>query len=70
LYWGRPDWQAGFLLEDDSRQWEIYQDGKQLIRGNMEVIDQELDWIRNWYQSGHPYYHVYKMLGTSEYAVD
>jgi hypothetical protein len=70
LYWGRPDWQAGFLLEDDSRQWEVYQDGKQLIRGNMEVIDQELDWIRNWYQSGHPYYHVYKMLGASEYAVD
>jgi hypothetical protein len=70
VFWGRPDWQAEFLLSDDSRQWEIYQNGNQLIRGNMEVIDQELDWIRNWYQSGSPYYHVYKMLGASEYAVD
>jgi hypothetical protein len=57
-------------MSDDSRQWKIYQDGKELIRGNMEVIDQELDWIRNWYQSGHSYYHVYKMLGTSQYAID
>jgi hypothetical protein len=70
VFWGRPDWQAGFLMSDDSRQWEIYQDGNQLIRGNMGVIDLEIDWIRNWYQSGHPYYHVYKMLGASEYAVD
>ena len=70
LYWGRPDWQAGFLLEDDSRQWEIYQDGKQLIRGNMEVIERELEWIRAWFQSGHSHYHVFKMLKTGDYAVN
>ena len=70
LYWGRPDWQGGFLLSDDSRQWEIYRDGNQLIMENGAVIEWELEWIRAWFQSGYSHYHVFKMLKTDDYAVN
>jgi hypothetical protein len=54
----------------DSRQWDIYKEGHQLINSNREVIDRELSWIRDWYQPGKPYYHLFKMLGADEFAFD
>lgn len=61
-YWGKPAWQDGFLLEDDSRQWEIYQTTPALLKNHTGVIARETELIREWFLSGYPHYHTYKMM--------
>jgi len=68
-YWGRPSWQKDFLLEDDSRQWEIYKNIPNLLENNKEVIGKEIETIRSWFESSYPHYHTYKMMQTDKYIV-
>lgn len=68
-YWGRPSWQKDFLLEDDSRQWEIYINIPNLLENNKEVIEKEIETIRSWFGSSYPHYHTYKMMQTDDYIV-
>ena len=42
LYWGSPDWQGGFLLLDDSNQWEIYDYNCELLERNETAIKLKL----------------------------
>lgn len=66
-YWGRPAWQRNFLLEDDSRQWEIYKTIPHLLENNKEEIQKEIETIRAWMKSDYPHYHIYKMMQAQEY---
>ncbi len=66
-YWGRPSWQKDFLLEDDSRQWEIYINIPNLLEINKNVISKEVKTIRQWFRTKSPHYHTYKMMQTDEY---
>ncbi len=67
-YWGRPSWQKDFLLEDDSRKWEIYKTIPKLIDNNKKAIEREVETIRDWYQTDFPHYHTYKMMQADEYV--
>ena len=68
-YWGRPEWQKNFVLEDDSRQWEIYKTAPDLIKNNMDIIEKEISMVREWFNSSHPHFHTYKMMQTDKYIV-
>lgn len=61
-YWGRPCWQEDFFLQDDSKQWNLYDSLQRLPVVHKKVITKESELIRSWYASGHPHYHTYKML--------
>jgi hypothetical protein len=58
---GRPAWQRGFVLEDDSVQHPIYRTMPRLLSDHGEEIEQEIDTIRRWFDSGDRHYHMYKM---------
>jgi hypothetical protein len=66
-YFGRPEWQRDFLLEDDSMQWAIYEKIPDLIERNRNVISKEIETIREWYRSGHPHYHAFKMVQSDRW---
>ena len=66
-YFGRPTWQGNFILDDDSKQWKIYENVPTLIKENAEVISKEMETIREWFNSGHPHYHTYKMTRSDEF---
>jgi hypothetical protein len=67
-YWGKPVWQDGFLLEDDSRQWAIYPLIPPLIRQRRHILEQETALLREWFLSGQPHYHTYKMSRAGQYS--
>jgi hypothetical protein len=56
-----PEWQRGFVLEEDATQGALYNGIPALLNERREVIAHELAELRAWWQSGHPYYHTYKM---------
>ena len=60
-YFGRPAWQRGFVLADDTVQAPIYAQVPRLLTENPEAIGRELDTIRAWFASDRRHYHTYKM---------
>ncbi|MCR4378331.1 MAG: hypothetical protein NUV50_09610 [Rhodospirillales bacterium] len=56
-----PQWQGGFILADDAKQWALYDQIPVLLESNKHVISHETDVLRDWFQSGFPYSHIYKM---------
>jgi capsular polysaccharide biosynthesis protein len=60
-YFGRPAWQRGFVLTDDTVQAPIYARIPELFAENEEAIRRELDTIRAWFASDRRHYHTFKM---------
>jgi hypothetical protein len=67
-YFGRPAWQRGFVLTDDSVQAPIYARIPRLFADNPEALRRELDAIRAWFASDHRHYHTFKMALAEELA--
>lgn len=67
-YFGRPAWQGGFVLEDDTVQWPIYRTVPGLFAGNPEVLEKETQTIREWFRSDSRHYHTFKMRRADEYS--
>lgn len=67
-YFARPAWQDNFVLDDDSAQWTIYGKIPAMIERSPSEIAQEIQTIRDWFKSGHPHYHTYKMRLADEYT--
>jgi hypothetical protein len=65
-YFGRPSWQRGFVLEDDSAQGSIYARLPGLFSENGEALRRELDTIRAWFDSDRRHYHTFKMSLADE----
>jgi hypothetical protein len=65
-YFGRPSWQRGFILDDDSAQASIYARLPRLFAENGEPLRRELDTIRAWYDSDRRHYHTFKMSEADE----
>ncbi len=68
-YWGRPSWQGDFALQDDSKQWNLYESLQRLPVVHKKVMTKESELIRSWYASGHPHYHTYKMLQAEKIQI-
>tara|TARA_Y100001960_G_C14782185_1_gene887656 strand:+ start:5735 stop:7441 length:1707 start_codon:yes stop_codon:yes gene_type:complete len=68
-YWGRPCWQEEFSLQDDSKQWNLYDSLQRLPVVHKKVMTKESELIKNWYASGHPHYHTYKMLQAKKIQI-
>lgn len=56
-----PDWHDGYVLQDDSRQEAIYADLPQFLQANAVALEREVREIKDWLDSGHRYFHVFKM---------
>lgn len=64
-----PDWQDRFLLADDSRQDALYDIIPGLIAENRGTVARELDELRQWWTSGHPFYHTSKMMRADRFRI-
>lgn len=67
FYWGRPDWQSDYLLQDDSNQWTLYRPVMDLIDRYHSQITHEIQLISQWYDADQPHFHAYKMLQASKW---
>jgi len=65
-YFGRPAWQRGFVLTDDTVQAPIYSQIPRLFSENREALRRELDTIRAWFDSDRRHYHTFKMSLAEE----
>jgi hypothetical protein len=54
-------------MQDDSRQDEIYHSLPSFLDNNVLALERELDDIREWYATGHPYFHFYKMARAKDF---
>jgi capsule polysaccharide export protein KpsC/LpsZ len=68
-YFCMPDWQENFIMDDSSGQSALYEKYPDLIRSNRATIDREIAEIADWFESGRPSYHVFKMGRASNYLV-
>lgn len=64
-----PDWQVGFILSDDARQWDLYDEIPALLNNHKHVIERETELLREWYLSGHAYSHTYKMKHADKFIL-
>lgn len=60
-YFCLPDWHGAYVYRDDSEQDAIYADLEEFLSGSADALAREIETIRDWYDSGHPYYHVFKI---------
>ncbi len=60
-YFEPPNWQDGFVTGDDSEQFGLYQGHIQVLARNGPEIAREVALLREWYASGQPFYHTYKV---------
>jgi hypothetical protein len=67
-YFGMPSWQKEFVLQDDSVQWRIFDTVPALFAGSGSVIEREVRSIREWFDSGHRFYHTWKMSHADGYV--
>lgn len=65
-----PSWQRGFVLQDDSVQEPIYGDVPRLWAEEIQSIEQEVDTLRAWYESGARHYHTFKVANASGGVVE
>ena len=64
-----PDWQNGFVIEEDSLQDKLYDGMPDLLRNNRSTIERELAELRAWWRTRHPYYHTTKMANADRYVL-
>ncbi|NJO53462.1 MAG: hypothetical protein HC829_00265 [Bacteroidales bacterium] len=64
-----PEWQAGFILGDDSRQDALYDTVPELLSANAEAVAREVEELAGWWRSGHLYYHTTKMARADRFQI-
>ncbi len=62
-----PDWHLRYILQDDSRQDAIYPGMCGFLEENKAALEKEVREIRAWFDSGHRYFHVFKMARAAGY---
>jgi hypothetical protein len=62
-----PDWHGDYVLQDDSRQEAIYKDLQRFLEANAVALAREVREIRDWFDAGHRYFHVFKMIRAEAY---
>jgi hypothetical protein len=64
-----PDWQEGLILQDDSRQDELYDSIPTILEDHVDTLERECREIREWWRSGSLHYHTAKMLNARSYRL-
>ena len=64
-----PSWQGEFLIGDDSRQADLYDQIPFLISSNDNAVRKEVEHLREWFLSGHKYSHTYKMMHSKAFQL-
>lgn len=64
-----PEWQRGFMIEEDSLQDRLYDGIPDLLRNNRDTIEREFAELRAWWQTKHLYYHTTKMASADRYVL-
>lgn len=67
FFWGRPDWQKGLTLPDDTQGISSYPKLCAIFDHKRELLDQEIACLTSWSQTDAPHYHAYKMLNAHNY---
>jgi hypothetical protein len=62
-----PEWQGSYLLKDDSKQEAIYRDLPEFLDANTSIMERESHELRDWFESGHPYFHIFKMARSQSF---
>lgn len=68
-YFCTPDWHGTYVFHDDSEQDAIFAGLPDFLACNDAAIRREIETIRTWFDSGHPYYHIYKISRANRFAV-
>ncbi len=64
-----PDWHGRYILQDDSRQDAIYPELPGFLETNGAALEKEVCEIRDWFDSGHSYLHVFKMSRADRFQL-
>ena len=67
LYYSVPSWQKGYLLRDDSVQDQSWNSLPEILSDHQNAIDSETSLMKEWFESGHRYYHIYKNLRSEKF---
>lgn len=62
-----PDWHGSYILQDDSRQDALYPDLPVFLEANASALEREVREILDWFDSGHCYFHVFKMAKATAF---
>ena len=62
-----PNWHGNYVMQDDSRQDAIYSELPGFLTNNANAIDREVQEIRDWVETGHRYFHVFKMMRATSF---
>ena len=57
-----PNWHGNYTMQDDSRQDAIYSKLPVFLTDNATAMDREVQEIRDWFEAGHRYFHVFKVM--------
>ncbi len=68
-YYCCPDWQEGFILDDDSVQGTAYYRLPRLINSQSKAIEREISEILDWYLSGAEFYHTFKLGRAANFRI-
>lgn len=68
-YFCAPAWHGSYVFRDDSEQDAIFAGLPDFLARNDAALRRETETIRAWFESGHPYYHIYKMSRADRFAV-
>lgn len=62
-----PGWQENYILPDDSNQDALYADMPRFLMANAKPLEREVCELRDWFDSGHRYFHVFKMARADSF---
>lgn len=66
-YFNVPDWNSGLVYRDDSEQDAILPTIPSFLDANAEPIEREVAETRAWFDSRHPYFHIFKNARASSF---
>ncbi len=62
-----PEWHGSYVLQDDSKQAAIYEELPGFLKAIAPALEKEVCEIRDWFDSGHRYFHVFKMARAKSF---
>lgn len=68
-FFAAPDWDKTYTFIDDSYQDDILETLVPFFDQHAASIEKEIEELKDWFASGHPYYHIFKMSRAKSFAI-